>query len=703
MTAPTPLLPAVLQRLPAPVVRIDSNGFIVGLSAECEQLFEVHAADILGSPATWLLEACSERFLVPNEAQMLCLAAASWAVGVQGHRLPARSSTGESLQLSINSFFSGAPDNYELAIVLEDLGAQSANIAQSAQNATRFQTLTRLAPVGILELDANWSCKYANDKWCELSRLGIEESLGDGWVDSMHPADVSETLIALHDAVGNLESRDHELRLQTPLGENTWVSMTATGLFDRSQRVKGILVVATDITERYRANEELRRMALQDTLTGINNREAFLQALRKATSTSAPVRELGVLFLDLDGFKAVNDTLGHHAGDALLKEVAQRLTQHVGPDDTVARLGGDEFTILLPRHQVKACADRVAGNIVADLQKPFLIDGQQVRISASIGISVGSCHSCDEDTFIQRADVALYRAKRSGRAQHVFYIPELDRARSDHSALLSRLSGALDEGEFVLHYQPQVDTKTGRLTGMEALLRWPSSDFPDATTEDYINALEDNGLIGPVGDWVFKQACKDWRGWCDAGLIDSDVRLSVNVSARQLSGRTFLSRFSDQLREVGVPPERIVVEITESTAISTRESGVIEGLKDLGVNISIDDFGTGFSSLAYLVRLPADEIKIDKSFIAAMLSGERAKPLVTGILALAQSLGLSTVAEGVEDVSTRRELAAAGCTSYQGYLYSEPLSAKDFTAFMAKRVEAPAARETEELALVSLA
>lgn len=680
----TPLLQTVLLELPAATLRITSGGVIVGMSREAEHLFEILATDVLGAPVTQLLN-LDKHLLQPDAEQLLCLAATHWAVGSRARRASAQRSTGESIRVSINSYIIGSPEHFEIVMVLDDMTAAGDVFSDTAQSATRFKTLTRLAPVGILELDANWRCQYANDKWYELSRQGIDESLDDGWVRALHPEDVSETLVALHDAVSKLESRDHELRLHTPLGETTWVSMTATGLFDRTEGIKGILVVATDITERYRANEELRRIAMHDALTGLKNRKAFMQALREATAPSQATLELGVLFLDLDGFKAVNDTLGHHAGDRLLKDVADRLTRQVESGDTVARLGGDEFTILVPRHRVMDSCERIASNIVASLSEPFLIDGQHVRISTSIGITIGCNHQLNEESFLRQADLALYRAKRSGRAQYVFYIPELDRARRDHSALITRLSHALDKQEFEVHYQPQIDIASGRMVGLEALLRWPASGFPEANTEDYISALEDNGLIGRVGDWVLHKACADLCYWRDSGLVTEDVRLSVNVSARQLAGRTFLPRFREGLAGCGVEADRIVVEITESTAISNNESGVINRLKDLGVGISIDDFGTGFSSLAYLGRLPADEIKIDKSFIHAMPNGEQARPLVTGILALAKSLGLEAVAEGVEDASILPELAAAGCATYQGFLYSKPVSAEQINQLMLRR------------------
>ena len=679
-----PLLEHVINSLPASTVRVDQSGLITAVTAEAEQLFQVHAPDVLGTPVTWLLEACADKVFQPDDAQTLCLAATGWAVGVRAYRIPVRRSTGEQIQVSVHSYFTGNADRYSALLLVEQLHSSDPHLRSTRQNLSRFQTLTRLAPVGILELDPEWRCCYANDKWCELSRLGQEESHDGGWVDCFHPDDVSEALLGIHDAVSNLETCERELRLQTPLGEVTWVSLSATGLFGPGQRVEGFLVVVTDITERYQANEQLRHIALRDTLTGLHNRGAFLQRLQYATSAESLPLETALLFLDLDGFKAINDTLGHHAGDALLVQVAERLEGIAQPGDTVARLGGDEFTMILPRRNARESAEQVASGIVSRLKEPYQIDGQQVRISASIGIAICDQPTDSQDMLVRQADVALYRAKHSGRAQHVFFSPELDRARRDHSMLVSRLQIALLDEEFELHYQPQLDVITGRVVGFEALIRWPDTPSPDISTDEIIAALEDNGMIGPVGEWVLDQACSDWRDWRTAKLIDSNARLSVNVSARQLSGAEFLQRFEKILDNHNMPADQLVVEITESEAINSLESGVINELKAMGVSISIDDFGTGFSSFAYLSQLPVDEIKIDKSFIRDMGQHAQAVLLVEGILALAQSLGLAVVAEGVEDISVLPVLAKAGCATYQGFLYSRPVNANGIAALLAE-------------------
>jgi len=274
---------------------------------------------------------------------------------------------------------------------------------------SRFQTLTRLAPVGIVELDAQWQCLYANDKWCELSHFGIDESLKNGWVDALHRDDVNDTLIAMHEAIGRGDTLERELRLQTPLGQITWINVSATGLLGTHGRVTGILIVATDITERYRANEQLRRIAHRDVLTGLYNRAVFLERLSHALEATDGLIEVALLFLDLDGFKAVNDTLGHHAGDILLKQVADRLRQIAQPGDTIARLGGDEFTVILSRRFAKDSAERVAKRIVKDLKAPYQIDGQQVFISCSVGIAIGGKGMANDDSkLVHKADIALY-------------------------------------------------------------------------------------------------------------------------------------------------------------------------------------------------------------------------------------------------------------------------------------------------------
>ncbi len=671
--APFVIADLVVDQLNHAYIRCDGDGQILTINPAAERLLGIAAEDWNGSPINWLIESLVTDMYCPSRASAVYLEAVGWAHGVTAHKLPARHSSGKALELVMHTYHTGTADSPATTFILERVEQRLEHPAERETTLPRFQTLTRLAPVGILELDDQWQCLYANDKWCELSRLGRDESLQTGWVDALHRDDVNETLIALHDAIGRGLTFEREVRLQTPLGQITWISISATGLLGSHGRVSGILIVASDITERYRANEQLRIIAHRDALTGLYNRTVFLDRLATALESAVSPVEVALLFLDLDGFKAVNDTLGHHAGDALLRQVADRLREIAQPGDTVARLGGDEFTVILSRRFARDSAERVAKHIVQRLKEVYQIEGQQVFISCSLGIALGGQGKDDDDKLVQRADIALYRAKHSGRARYVFFSPELDRARRDHSILVSRLQYALESDEFDVMYQPQVDIASGAVIGLEALLRWPQAPRQDIGPGEFIPALEDAGLIGPVGTWVLRRACNDYRRFREAGVINANTSLSVNVSARQVGIDTFLSEVEEILESEQMPAERLVIELTESVLVSTFESGVIEQLKTLGVSISIDDFGTGFSSLAYLGKLPVDELKIDQSFIRDLHARPQAKSIIEGIVALAQSLGLHVVAEGVEDGSVLPMLSECGCTTYQGYYFAPPM------------------------------
>ncbi len=658
------------------IIRTNHKGCITKLNSASETLLGVAASDWLGRPIDWLIESIGSRLCTPEGATAMCLEAVGWASGVEGYQLQARHACGEQLKLKLCTYFTGSADYPSTTFILGLPNEQQRGNPADVETAlSRFKTLTRLAPVGILELDNHWRCLYANDKWCELSRLSMDEALGDGWIDAIHLDDVDDTLTSMCDAIGRQQIFEKEVRLQTPLGQLTWINLSATGVVTRNGCVTGILMVVTDVTARHRANEQLRQLVHHDALTSLHNRTSFLQRLPEAMARRGNGVEVALLYLDLDDFKAVNDTLGHHAGDALLKQVADRLREFEKSGDTTARLGGDEFTIVISRRNVSVQADALAQRLVDRLKQAYLIDGQQVYISCSVGIALASLGFDDHTKLIRHADIALYRAKRSGRARHVFFSSELDRARHDHSVLVSRLHLALEANEFEVTYQPQVDIVSGKVVGLEALLRWPKAPRDDIGPGDFIPALEDAGLIGSVGAWVMRQACSDYRRLVETGVITSKTRLSVNVSAKQLGLATFISDVEQILADEGMPAERLVVEITESVLVNPSESDTIAQLKGLGIALSIDDFGTGFSSLAYLGQLPVDELKIDRSFIQNLTSRPQALPIVTGVLALANSLGLHVVAEGVEEASVLPLLRNSGCTTYQGFHYSRALAA----------------------------
>jgi diguanylate cyclase (GGDEF)-like protein len=428
---------------------------------------------------------------------------------------------------------------------------------------------------------------------------------------------------------------------------------------------------------------EKEHQALHDALTGLPNRTLFRdrvdQAVRGALRTGT---RAAVLLIDLDRFKEINDTLGHHTGDALLKQVGPRLQGALRESDTMARLGGDEFAILLPGIPGALGAATVAEKLTEALHEPFLLEGITVPADASIGIALYPDHGRDADTLMQRADVAMYNAKGNHRAYAV-YAPEQDDYSPDRLALVGELREAIAGGALVLHYQPKFDLRAGTLTGAEALVRWEHPTRGPIPPGDFIPLAEHTGLIRPLTLWVLDAALRQCRAWRDEGF---EVAVAVNVSAHDLTSGELPGDVGRLLGRWGVPARALRIEITESAMMADplRARDVLETLRDMGVALAVDDFGTGHSSLAYLKRLPVDELKIDRSFVINMASDENDAVIVRSTVALAHNLGLRVVAEGVETAGAAHTLRQLGCDLAQGYFYSRPLPPAGLTALLAE-------------------
>lgn len=440
-----------------------------------------------------------------------------------------------------------------------------------------------------------------------------------------------------------------------------------------SQRVRRVV-------EASRAERHVRHLAYNDTLTGLPNRVMFMDDLGQRISRAREQdRQVAVLFLDLDRFKYVNDTLGHDLGDRLLMSVARRIKHSVRGGDCVARFGGDEFTVALDDIVNPVAASAVAQTIIRALAAPFQIDGRDIYISTSIGISVYPNDGDEVNTLLKHADTAMYRAKKNGSG-HDFYESGMEATLSAHLQLESALRRALQGDEFTVHYQPKIDVVSGRLTGSEALIRWNHPQRGLVSPAEFIPVAEETGLIVPIGEWVLRAACRQARFWLDSGRPGHAV--AVNLSGFQIRQRDFVAGVAAILEESGLPASLLQLEITESVLMEQASETLVtlRQLKDLGVSLAIDDFGTGYSSLSYLKRFPVDILKIDRAFVRDADSNPDDAAIVTAIIALAHSLRLGVVAEGVETGSQQAFLARAGCDSIQGYLIAKPLPAAEFEA-----------------------
>ncbi|WP_249012129.1 bifunctional diguanylate cyclase/phosphodiesterase [Conexibacter sp. DBS9H8] len=433
------------------------------------------------------------------------------------------------------------------------------------------------------------------------------------------------------------------------------------------------------VVERQRAAEALVHQATHDALTGLPNRVLILDLLKRslARQSRADGERTAVFFVDLDGFKAINDTLGHAAGDRLLSEVAARLSRVIRCEDTLGRLGGDEFVIvceaLTDEYPVVMIADRLG----VSLREPFTLDGEQFLVSASIGIALAD-GSEEPGALIEQADAAMYRSKELGRARYEFFSDALRERIAHRLELESALRHAIARGELRLHYQPEVDLHTGAIVGVEALLRWQR---PEAlvTPGEFIGLAEDTGLIVPIGTWVLTEALRQLAAWENDAAIATSPWMSVNLSVRQLSDPELIPRVTAALEHRCADPARLLLEVTESVVLDDAEAGlsVLTALRCLGTEIGIDDFGTGYASLSYLRRFPASVVKVDRSFIAELGNDHRARAIVEAIVTMSRSLGLKIVAEGIETAQQLRIVRELGFDIGQGYLFARPGSAAD--------------------------
>ncbi len=453
-----------------------------------------------------------------------------------------------------------------------------------------------------------------------------------------------------------------------------------TPLVDADGRVLSVITLAQDVTETRATEQRLKFLAYHDDLTGLPNRALFQDRLQHAVAEARRTgRAVGVLLLDLDHFKGVNDTLGHDAGDRVLAEAAERLGACIRESDTVARFGGDEFAVLLGDLAEPANAFAIAQKLLDACSTPFApAAGHEVFLGASVGVTFFPTDSDDPETLVKQADSALHHAKAQGRNNFQFYSAEFTARAQARIVVEAGLRRALERGEFVLHYQPKVDAPTGRVTGMEALIRWQHPERGLLAPGEFIAVAEDSGLIVPIGAWVLEEACRQARAWRDGGL--PPLRLAVNLSPRQFRQKALVDRIGAVLDRTGFPAALLELEITESVLMDqdARVSEVFTGLKALGVSISIDDFGTGYSSLSYLRRFPVDTLKIDRSFVREVPVNLDDVAIVRAVISMARSLRLTTVAEGVETEDQMRFLRAEGCDGLQGWLHGRPMPPDEF-------------------------
>ena len=469
-------------------------------------------------------------------------------------------------------------------------------------------------------------------------------------------------------------------------GFESAIEDSSAPIHNRDGLVAGAVIVFHDVSESRAMAEKMAHLAQHDFLTGLPNRLLLTERLSRAIGQAHRHRkQVALLFLDLDYFKNINDSLGHAIGDRLLQSVAQRLAQCVRATDTVCRQGGDEFVILLAEIEHPQDAAQVAEKLLAVLVVPHLIDGNQLHITLSIGISIYPDDGLDADSTMQNADTAMYYAKAKGRNNYQFFTADMNTRAVQRMVVENSLRRALKDGEFELYYQPKMNIQTGAMTGTEALIRWQDPDLGLVYPAQFVPIAEESGLIVPIGQWVVREACRQVRAWLDAGL--PAVPVAVNISAVEFRHLNFLDGVARILAETGLAPRYLELELTESILMHEAESSaaVLEGLKALGVHLAIDDFGTGYSSLSYLNRFPIDTLKIDQSFVRDVATNPDDASIVSAVIGMGRSLRQRVVAEGVETAAQLDFLRHHHCEEGQGYLFSYPVPAAAFALLLAPR------------------
>jgi diguanylate cyclase (GGDEF)-like protein/PAS domain S-box-containing protein len=523
-------------------------------------------------------------------------------------------------------------------------------------------------------------------RWAEMLGLDDEQRSArpEDWMARVHPEDRPRLWLRLKDHFKSQDGHfELEYRLQHRSGGYRFMVLRGASMRDGRGRVVRVGGSQTDITEQKHLEEQRRHEALHDPLTGLPNRTLFAdrlgQALARLRGRSGA--EFSMLFIDLDRFKVVNESLGHTAGDRLLVATAHRLTGCVRPEDTVARLGGDEFAVLL---EIAADSPEVATRIQAELSRPIEIDGHEVAVTPSIGIVHGKPDYTSAEEILRDADLALYGAKTSGRARHALFDPAMHASAVAVLRLESELRHAVERGELTLRYQPVVSLMTGRIAGVEALVHWRHPRRGILRPLEFVPLAEETGLVVPIGEWVLREACRQTREW--QLKFQEPFSVGVNLSARQFLTADVVQMVGRALAESGLPARALRLELTESMLMdnAARAALVLAELRALGVSLDLDDFGTGYSSLSYLHNFRLDTIKIDRSFIAR--GGEEGGnwDIVSAIVSLARALRLTLIAEGVENGAQLDELRRLGCEYGQGYLFSRPVSPEDLEAVLAR-------------------
>jgi diguanylate cyclase (GGDEF)-like protein/PAS domain S-box-containing protein len=670
------------------VFSIDRNGIVIDWNPQAEATFGLQARTIIGHPLP-------RDVIAPKMTEIFDALLTPGSSVFKGRiETTARRANGEEFPIEVTIEPVGQGADQTFTAFLRDISERKRAQAELEKREQRFRALVEKSWSGVALLDADLAFSYSGTSTARLLGYGEDDLVGTSFLAYIHPREretMREMLIAL--AAGASHESQTELRFRHKNGVWIWLEAFAQDML-HDPSVGAIVLNYRDVTQRKATEKQLEYQAYYDALTGLPNRLLFRDRVINAIAQARRNRRgVAVMYLDLDHFKLVNDSLGHSLGDALLSEVAARLQGCVRASDTISRLGGDEFTILLIDTSSSEAIAGVARKILQSLAHPFRVEGHELFVTASIGISVFPADGDEVETLLKSADSAMYRAKELGRNQAQMFTASMNERYGRRLALEQSLHHAVEREELVVHYQPIFDRRR-RIVSLEALVRWNHPSRGLVPPSEFIGLAEETGLIVPIGEWVLRRVCRDMRDWRHAGL--PTMRIGINISAPQFQQLSFADVVAGIMHEYSCDPASLEFEITETVAVQNIETtmNAMRELKEIGIRIAIDDFGTGQSSLVYLKRFPIDTVKIDRAFVREVTTDESAAAIVSYVINLAHTLRLAVVAEGVETEEQWSFLKLNACDHMQGFLFSHALPADEARDFVRVELAKIHSRET---------
>ncbi len=678
-------LAQILAYAPDAIISIDAHGCIETFSPAAERIFGWSALEAVGRNVSFLMpepyRSRHDGYLAAHQAGK-----PGGIIGIGPREIIAVRKDGSEFaaELAVGKVaVEGAPPRF--IGLIRDITVRKQEGARLHVAESRFRAVYEQSVMPIVMADLHARILDANQAFRALIAYDSESVIGIHLSDLLHPQDRVESWLS-HDGQGGDEipaayccTRRYLRRDGTVVVAHHTVSV----MLDQGGQPEYLAIMVKDVTEEARQQEQIAWLAHHDPLTRLPNRYQLSDNVTQAVARGLRHDQRGaVVFIDLDRFKVINDTFGHAAGDRVLLEAARRMAQAIRTEDILARLGGDEFVLLVEDIPSPDCIARVAGKLVDLMRTPFLVDGQECFISASLGIALYPEDGTETSELLRNADTAMYRAKESGRDSYCFYSPEMNARNKDRISLEAALRRAIEREELEVHYQPKVNLMDGRVVGLEALMRWRHQERGLVSPGEFVPMLEESGLIVAAGDWVLASVCAQILAWRSAGLQPPPV--AVNVSARQFQQQGYAAQVAACLDRYGVEGHMLELELTESLLMRDPQQAaqVMQELRSLGCHLAVDDFGTGYSSLAYLKRFPIDCLKIDASFVRGLPGDAEDAAIAHAIVGLARALGMKVVAEGVERIGQAWFLRGMGCHEMQGYLFSKPLPPLELTQLL---------------------